>query len=98
MKIEIYADILCPWCYIGKRRLAAALARIVDRDRIQVVWRSHELAPQEGKLPGLTAAEAMAGWWGEQASTSSCRRHRGRRQGDTAGGRRTCSPAAHGAG
>jgi predicted DsbA family dithiol-disulfide isomerase len=69
MKIEIYADILCPWCYIGKRRLAAALAKIADRDRIQVVWRSHELAPQEGKIPGLTAAEAMAGWWGEQAST-----------------------------
>ena len=33
MKVEIYADILCPWCYIGKRRLSAALAKIADRDR-----------------------------------------------------------------
>ncbi|MDI6098906.1 DsbA family oxidoreductase [Actinoplanes sp. NEAU-A12] len=68
MKVEIYADILCPWCYIGKRRLAAALAEITDRDRSQIVWRSYELAPEEGTVPGLTAAEAMAGWWGEQAS------------------------------
>ncbi|MEU7399569.1 DsbA family oxidoreductase, partial [Streptomyces albogriseolus] len=47
---------------------AAALTEIADRDRIQIVWRSYELAPEEGKVPGLTAAEAMAGWWGEQAS------------------------------
>lgn len=68
MKIEIFADVLCPWCYIGKRRLAAALAKIADRDRIQIIWRSYELAPQEGKAPGPTAAAAMADWWGEQAS------------------------------
>ncbi|GAB1689954.1 DsbA family protein [Krasilnikovia sp. M28-CT-15] len=68
MNVEIYADILCPWCYIGKRRLAAALAEITDRDRIQIVWRSYELAPGAGRVRGPTAAEAMAGWWGEQAS------------------------------
>ncbi|GAB3141262.1 protein disulfide isomerase FrnE [Micromonospora sonneratiae] len=68
MKIEIFADVLCPWCYIGKRRLAAALARIADRDRVQIVWRSYELAPQDGRVPGPTAAEAMAGWWGDQAA------------------------------
>ncbi|MBE1488753.1 putative DsbA family dithiol-disulfide isomerase [Plantactinospora soyae] len=42
MKVEIYADILCPWCYIGKRRLATALAKITDRDRMQIVWRSYQ--------------------------------------------------------
>lgn len=73
MKIEVYADILCPWCYIGKRRLAAALAEIAGRDRIQILWRSYELAPEEGRIPGLTAAEAMAGWWGEQASARIAR-------------------------
>jgi predicted DsbA family dithiol-disulfide isomerase len=73
MKVEIYADILCPWCYIGKRRLSAALAKIADRDRIQIVWRSYELAPEEGKVPSLTAAEAMVGWWGEQASARIAR-------------------------
>ncbi|GAA0939634.1 DsbA family oxidoreductase [Nonomuraea longicatena] len=67
MKIEIYADVLCPWCYIGKRRLTAALATHPDRDDIEIVWRAYELAPDEGRTPGPTAAEAMAGWWGEQA-------------------------------
>ncbi|MFI7639670.1 DsbA family protein [Nonomuraea sp. NPDC049400] len=67
MKLEIYADVLCPWCYIGKRRLSAALAMHADRDSVEIVWRSYELAPEEGRIPGPTAAEAMAGWWGDQA-------------------------------
>lgn len=67
MKLEIYADVLCPWCYIGKRRLTAALAQHTGRDSIEIVWRAYELAPEEGRTPGPTAAEAMAGWWGEQA-------------------------------
>ncbi|MFI0405648.1 DsbA family protein [Actinomadura sp. 3N508] len=67
MKLEIYADVLCPWCYIGKRRLTAALARQPSGTDIDIVWRAYELAPDEGRTPGPTAAEAMAGWWGEQA-------------------------------
>ncbi|MGI5290671.1 DsbA family oxidoreductase [Nonomuraea polychroma] len=67
MKVEIYADVLCPWCYIGKRRMSAALEQVTDRDKVQIVWRSFELAPEEGHVPGPTAAEAMAGWWGDQA-------------------------------
>ncbi|GAA3442361.1 DsbA family oxidoreductase [Planomonospora venezuelensis] len=68
MKVEIYADVLCPWCYIGKRRLAAALETVADRDDVELVWRSYELAPDGGRVPGPTAAEAMAGWWGDQAA------------------------------
>ncbi|MEU4775779.1 DsbA family oxidoreductase [Micromonospora sp. NPDC023644] len=67
MQIEMYADVLCPWCYIGKRRLAAALGQVPDRHRIRVVWRSYELAPQESRTPGQTAAEAMVGWWADAA-------------------------------
>ncbi|MFF4241357.1 DsbA family protein [Actinomadura geliboluensis] len=67
MKVEIYADMLCPWCYIGKRRLTAALESIADRSSVEIAWRSYELAPEEGRDPGPTAAEAMAGWWGAQA-------------------------------
>lgn len=67
MKVEIYADVLCPWCYIGKRRLAAALESITNRASVEITWRGYELAPEEGRDPGPTAAEAMAGWWGAQA-------------------------------
>lgn len=67
MKVEIYADVLCPWCYIGKRRLTAALEQVAPRDEVEVIWRAFELAPEEGRTPGPTAAEAMTGWWGDQA-------------------------------
>jgi predicted DsbA family dithiol-disulfide isomerase len=66
MKVEVFADVLCPWCFIGKRRLATALAQVADRDQVEVVWRSYELAPEQGRVPGPTAAETMAQWWGER--------------------------------
>jgi predicted DsbA family dithiol-disulfide isomerase len=73
VKVEVYADVLCPWCYIGKRRLAAALREGPALEGLEIVWRSFELAPDAGRLPGPTAAEAMAGWWGEQASARIAR-------------------------
>ncbi|NYT95681.1 DsbA family oxidoreductase [Salinispora sp. H7-4] len=62
MQLEIFFDILCPWCYIGKRRLDAALEGFTHRKETHVVWRSMELAPDEGREPGPTAAEAMTEW------------------------------------
>jgi predicted DsbA family dithiol-disulfide isomerase len=45
MKVEIWSDIACPWCYVGKRRFEAALAKFEHRDQVQVSWRSFELDP-----------------------------------------------------
>ena len=45
MDVEIWSDIACPWCYIGKRRFEAALAQFEHRDDINVTWRSFELDP-----------------------------------------------------
>ena len=45
MKVEIWSDVVCPWCYIGKRRFEAALDRFDHRDDVEVVWRSFELDP-----------------------------------------------------
>ena len=45
MKVEIYSDIVCPWCYIGKRRFDVALSRFEHRDATSVRWRSFELDP-----------------------------------------------------
>jgi len=45
MDIEIWSDIACPWCYIGKRRFEAALAGFEHRDDVRVRWRSFELDP-----------------------------------------------------
>jgi predicted DsbA family dithiol-disulfide isomerase len=43
--VEIWSDIACPWCYIGKRRFEAALARFEHRDEVRVTWRAFELDP-----------------------------------------------------
>jgi len=45
MDVEIWSDIACPWCYIGKRRFEAALEQFEHRDDVHVTWRSFELDP-----------------------------------------------------
>ncbi|MEJ1959790.1 MAG: DsbA family oxidoreductase [Nitrosomonadales bacterium] len=45
MQVEIWSDIICPWCYIGKRRFEMALTNFEHRDSVRVVWRSFELDP-----------------------------------------------------
>jgi predicted DsbA family dithiol-disulfide isomerase len=45
MRIEIWSDVVCPWCYVGKRRLESALADFPHRDEVEVVYRSFELDP-----------------------------------------------------
>jgi len=45
MEIEIWSDVACPWCYIGKRRFEAALAQFEHRDDVRVTWRAFELDP-----------------------------------------------------
>lgn len=45
MDIEIWSDIACPWCYIGKRRFEAALAEFEHSGDVRVTWRSFELDP-----------------------------------------------------
>ena len=45
MKVEIWSDIACPWCYIGKRRFEKALAAFPHRDAVEVTWRSYQLDP-----------------------------------------------------
>lgn len=45
MNIEIWSDIVCPFCYLGKRRFERALAAFEGRAQVEVVWRSFELDP-----------------------------------------------------
>lgn len=46
MQIEIWSDVICPWCYIGKRRFEQALAAFAHKESVSVTWRSFELDPQ----------------------------------------------------
>ncbi|MDE3132513.1 MAG: DsbA family oxidoreductase [Acidobacteriota bacterium] len=45
MDVEIWSDVNCPWCYIGKRRFEAALARFEHAGEVNLTWRSFELDP-----------------------------------------------------
>jgi predicted DsbA family dithiol-disulfide isomerase len=47
MKVEIWSDVVCPWCYIGKRRFERALAAFDGRDEVEVEWRSFQLNPDQ---------------------------------------------------
>ena len=50
MRVDIWSDVVCPWCYVGKRRFEAALARFPHRDDVEVRWRSFELDPRAPRL------------------------------------------------
>jgi predicted DsbA family dithiol-disulfide isomerase len=50
--VEVWSDIVCPWCYLGKRRLEAALERFEHADGVDVVWRSFELEPDAPREAG----------------------------------------------
>ena len=52
MKVEIYSDIACPWCYIGKRRFEKALAAFPRRDEVEVVFRPYQLDPGASSAGG----------------------------------------------
>jgi predicted DsbA family dithiol-disulfide isomerase len=64
MQVEIWSDIACPWCYVGKRRFEAALARFDHRDDVRVTWRSFELDPGAPAEREGTGAEHLAAKYG----------------------------------
>lgn len=52
MKVEIYSDIACPWCYIGKRRFDQALDRFAGRGDVEVIYRPYQLVPDAPQTAG----------------------------------------------
>jgi predicted DsbA family dithiol-disulfide isomerase len=64
MNVEIWSDIACPWCYVGKRRFEAALGRFEHRDAVDVVWRSFELDPAALPVREGDRAEHLADKYG----------------------------------
>jgi predicted DsbA family dithiol-disulfide isomerase len=69
--VEIWSDVVCPWCYIGKRRFEAAVDQFDGE--VEVVWRSFELDPGAPAVREHTATEHLAAKYGmsvEQAQAS----------------------------
>jgi predicted DsbA family dithiol-disulfide isomerase len=68
MRIEIWSDVVCPWCYIGKRRLETALDRTGHRDDVEIVYRSFQLDPAAPRVPDQTVAEHLGEKYGGGAA------------------------------
>jgi predicted DsbA family dithiol-disulfide isomerase len=64
MLVEIWSDVVCPWCYIGKRRFEQALAAFPHQDEVEVVYRSFELDPAAPTEATETVAEALGRKYG----------------------------------
>ncbi len=60
MKVEIWSDIMCPFCYIGKRKFESALAQFPDKENIEIEWKSFQLSPDVKTTPGKNINEFLA--------------------------------------
>ncbi len=67
MRIEVWSDVACPWCYIGKRNLDAALERFEHRDDVELVWHSFQLDPTAPADGTQTNMEMLASKYGVSA-------------------------------
>jgi predicted DsbA family dithiol-disulfide isomerase len=65
MRIEVWSDVVCPFCYIGKRHLEAALEKFPHRDEVEVVWRSFQLDPTVPEGETFASLPALAEKFGQ---------------------------------
>lgn len=76
MRVEIWSDVACPWCYIGKARFEQGLAAFAHKDDVEVVFRSYELDPARAKGDTVQVLPMLAGKYGmslEQAKQAEAR-------------------------
>ncbi|MFT3824419.1 MAG: DsbA family oxidoreductase [Chitinophagaceae bacterium] len=74
MKIEIWSDVMCPFCYIGKRKFELALQQFPHKDQVEVEWHAFQLDPEMETAPGKTVSQYLAerkGWSIEQAQAAN---------------------------
>jgi predicted DsbA family dithiol-disulfide isomerase len=67
VKIEIWSDVVCPWCYIGKRRLERALGEFEQAGEVEITWRSFQLNPDTPPGRAVPTLDYLAGRFGPQS-------------------------------
>ena len=60
MQVEIWSDVMCPFCYIGKRKFEAALTQFKHKDNIEIIWKSFQLNPDMKTDPSKNSVTALA--------------------------------------
>jgi predicted DsbA family dithiol-disulfide isomerase len=76
MRVDVWSDLVCPWCYIGKRRFERAVAASARPEEIELVHRSFQLNPAAPRDRTTSRAEHLAakyGWSAEQVEAANAR-------------------------
>ena len=73
MRVDIWGDIVCPWCYIGERRFARGLAGFEHHDEVDVVYRSFELDPSIPKGQATPVLDMLATKYGLSRAEAASR-------------------------
>jgi predicted DsbA family dithiol-disulfide isomerase len=60
MKVEIWSDVMCPFCYIGKRRFEQALQNFANKDEVEIEWKSFQLNPDMKTNPNIHIDQYLA--------------------------------------
>jgi predicted DsbA family dithiol-disulfide isomerase len=71
MNVEVWSDLLCPFCYIGKRKFEEALAQFANKDKVTLVWKSFQLDPSIGNNVTISYSQHLQntkGWTAEQTA------------------------------
>jgi predicted DsbA family dithiol-disulfide isomerase len=76
MEVDIWSDIACPWCYIGKRRFEQALTEFEHGEEVHVTWRSFELDPNAPAHRPLSGPEHLAAKYGMTVADAQTRMER----------------------
>ena len=74
MKVEIWSDVMCPFCYIGKRKFENALNQFAHKDEVEVIWKSFQLNPDMKTEPNKSTTQYLAetkGWSLKQAQEAT---------------------------
>jgi len=61
MKVEVWSDVMCPFCYLGKRKFEMALEDFEHSDQVEVIWKSFQLQPDLKTDPEANLAEHLSG-------------------------------------
>jgi predicted DsbA family dithiol-disulfide isomerase len=85
MKIELWSDFACPFCYIGKKRFEQALNAFPHKDQVEVIYKSYQLNPNAPKVMKKSAAESFASGHGMTVAQAKQRFDMFKQQAQTVG-------------
>ena len=76
VQVEVFSDVVCPWCYIGKRRLEEALSTFPHADEVTITYRSFQLDPTTPKDATGSVTEHLATKYGVSAAQAAAMQER----------------------